>query len=270
MLGVSRSGYYKWLRRRGFVTERQIKREIVTRKVKEIFNYHRKRYGAIRIGKELKKEGITVSSKLVNTIMKDNHLVSLHTKKYKVVTTNSNHTYAVAKNTLNREFNPDTPNQVWAADITYIRVIDGWMYLAVVLDLFNKKIVGYQTSRNINTRLVLDALEQALYTRRPREGLLFHSDRGVQFASDDFISAIGKANITQSMSRKGNCWDNSPVESFFATLKKELIYPLGICSDFQMERELFEYIEAYYNTVRIHSSLGYLSPLEFEKMRLAA
>jgi transposase InsO family protein len=202
--------------------------------------------------------------------MKDNNLVSLHTKKFKVNTTNSKHKFAVTQNKLNRKFKVEKPNQVWAADITYIRVINGWIYLAVVLDLFNRKIVGYQTSRRIDTRLALGALEQALQTRRPSSGLLFHSDRGVQFASDNFTSAILKANITQSMSRKGNCWDNSPVESFFATLKKELIYPLGTCSDFEIERELFEYIEAYYNTVRSHSSLGYLSPLEFEKLRLAA
>ena len=214
------------------------------------------------------KEGFKVSIKKVNKIIKDNNLVSLHTKKFKIVTTNSKHKFTVANNKLNRKFKVDKLNQVWVADITYIKVIDGWVYLAVVLDLFNKKIVGYQTSKKIDTRLVLDALEQALQTRRPSAGLMFHSDRGVQTASDSFTSAILKANFVQSMSRKGNCWDNSPVESFFATLKKELIYPLGLCSGFQLQRELLEYIHAYYDTVRAHSSLGYLSPLEFEKIEI--
>ena len=211
-----------------------------------------------------------MSIKRINRIMKENNLVCLHTKRFKVITTNSKHKLAVSDNKLNREFSVDSPNQVWVTDITYIRVMDSWIYLVVILDLFSRRVVGYQTSNKIDTELVLRALDQALSRYRPNKGLLFHSDRGVQFASNDFRSAIAKANFTQSMSRKSNCWDNAPAESFFATLKKELIYPLGTCTKFQVERELFEYIEAYYNTIRIHSSLGYLSPLEFEKLKIAA
>jgi len=266
---VSRSGFYKWLRRYGYVTEREIGNEILKKKIKEIFDYHKKRYGAIRIKKELLKEGFNVSVKKVNKIMKANNLVCLHTKRFKVVTTDSKHKLAIADNKLNREFKADKANQVWVTDITYVRVLNGWLYLAVIIDLFNRKVVGYETSTKINTELVLGALDKALKMYRP-SGLLFHSDRGVQFASSDFKNAISKESFVQSMSRKGNCWDNAPAESFFATLKKELLYPIGECTRFQVERELFEYIEAYYNTIRLHSSLGYLSPLEFEKLKLAA
>ena len=206
----------------------------------------------------------------INAIMKANNLVCLHTKKFKVVTTDSKHKHAISDNTLNRDFNSHKPNRIWVADITYIRTLGGWVYLAIILDLFSRRIVGYQTSTSIDTNLVLKALDNALQQHRPSAGLLYHSDRGVQYASSDFRDAISKASFIQSMSRKGNCWDNAPAESFFATLKKELIYPLGICTKFQVERELFEYIEAYYNTVRLHSSLGYMSPLEYEELKLAA
>ena len=182
----------------------------------------------------------------------------------------SKHNLAVTANTLNREFSPTKPNEVWAADITYIKTESGWIYLAVVLDLFHRKVVGYKLSTKIDSELVIGALDNALKRYRPSKGLLFHSDRGVQFASHDFRAALRGASFTQSMSRKGNCWDNAPVESFFATLKKELIYPLGVVTNFQIERELFEYIEAYYNTVRIHSFLNYLSPLEFERLQKIA
>lgn len=239
-------------------------------KIKNLFDYHKKRYGAVRIRKELLKEGVEVSLKKVNKIMKENSLVCLHTKRFKVATTNSKHRLGISENKLNREFCVSAPNQVWVADITYIQTINGWVYLAVILDLFNRKIVGYETSTEIDAKLVIKALDKALQRYRPSQGLLFHSDRGVQFASGDFRKELSKASFIQSMSRKGNCWDNAPAESFFATLKKELIYPIGICTKFQVERELFEYIEAYYNTIRLHSSLGYLSPLEFEKARLAA
>ena len=272
VLEVSRScGFYKWLRRRGYVTEREIRNQILKAKINDIFNQHKKRYGAIRIKKELfKNEGLLVSINKINAVMKENNLVCLHTKKFKVVTTNSKHKHAVSDNTLNRDFNGRELNRVWVADITYIKTLGGWIYLAVILDLFNRRIVGYQTSTRIDTDLVLSALDKALWQHRPGAGLLFHSDRGVQYASSDFRDAISKASFIQSMSRKGNCWDNAAAESFFATLKKELIYPLGICTKFQVERELFEYIEAYYNTIRLHSSLGYLSPLEYEKLKLAA
>lgn len=270
VLQVSRSGYYKWLRRHKQVTEREIRNKILEEKVKGLFHYHKKRYGAIRVREELLKEGVNVGVKKVSRIMKDHNLVSVHSKKFKVVTTNSKHALGVSENKLNREFSVSAPNQIWVSDITYIQVTEGWLYLAVIIDLFSRRVVGYHTSSRINAALILEAFDKALKKHKPSEGLLFHSDRGIQFACGDFRAVISKAKFTQSMSRKGNCWDNAPAESFFATLKKELIHELGICTSFQVERELFEYIEAYYNTIRIHSSLDYLSPLEFEKLRMAA
>ena len=267
---VSRSGFYKWLRRQGFVTERQVQYEMLTMKIKKIFYSHKKRYGAIKINNELAKEGLNYSIKKVNKIMKKSNLVCLHTKKFKIVTTESKHSLPVANNELNRQFSATAPNQAWVADITYIKTLSGWLYLAIVLDLFSRRIVGYATSIRIDNNLVLNALDNALIRNKlSGTGLVFHSDRGVQYASNDFRRVIKDNNFVQSMSRKGNCWDNAPAESFFATLKKELIYPLGICTKFQIERELFEYIEAYYNTIRSHSYLGYKSPLEFENMHRA-
>lgn len=270
VLEVSRSGFYKWLRRQGLVTEREIENEILNIKIQEVFHYHKKRYGAIRIREELIKEGIKVGIERVNKIMKQNNLVCLHTRKFKVVTTDSNHKLPVAENKLNRDFTASAPNKVWVTDITYIRIFGGWLYLVVIIDLFHRKVVAYETGSNIDTNLVLRAFNKAVAKCSPPEGLIFHSDRGVQFVSNNFKEALSDASFEQSMSRKGNCWDNAPAESFFATLKKELIYPLGECTKFQVEKELFEYIEAYYNTIRLHSFLGYLSPLEFEKLQLAA
>lgn len=268
---VSRSGFYKWLRRLGLSSERQIQNEILRIKITKIFNDHKKRYGAVKIRHELAKEGVKVSIKKVNKIMKNNNLVCLHSKKFKVVTTNSKHSLPVADNKLNREFSATRPNQTWVADITYIKTLSGWLYLAIVLDLFSRRIVGYATSIKIDNNLVLAALDNALKrTNVSGIGLIFHSDRGVQYASHDFRKVLLEHSFTQSMSRRGNCWDNAPAESFFATLKKELIYPLGLCTRFQVERELFEYIEAYYNTIRSHSYLNYISPLEFEKLYRAA
>jgi putative transposase len=270
VLRVSRSGFYRWLRRQNQFTERQIENVILGRRIEEIFKLHRQRYGAVRIRKELMKEGVKVSIKRVNWHLKSKGLVCVHTKRFKVATTNSKHSFAVAENTLNREFSPSQPNEVWATDITYIKTMSGWVYLAVILDLCHRKVVGYKVGTKLDSQLVIAALDAALKRCRPSKGLLIHSDRGVQFASHDFRAVLRAATFTQSMSRRGNCWDNAPVESFFATLKKELIYPLGEVTNFQVERELFEYIEAYYNSIRAHSFLDYLSPLEFEKLKIAA
>ena len=221
------------------VTERQINNAVLGMRIQKIFNAHKRRYGAVRIRNELKKENTIVSIKRVNRLMKLRNLVSLHKQPFKVATTNSKHSLAISENTLNREFAPTNLNEVWAADITYLKTVTGWVYLAVVMDLWNRKIVGYEVSTKIDTDLVIRALDKALKRSRPSIGLLFHSDRGVQFASHDFRATLRRESFTQSMSRKGNCWDNAPVESFFATLKKELIYPLGEVTNFSDgEREL--------------------------------
>jgi transposase InsO family protein len=268
-MNVSRSGYYKWLRRLGIKSDRAQERAqkdiYLTSAVVECFNRHKRRYGAIRVCNELNTNGVEVSVKKVAKIMKINNLCSLHKKKFRVVTTNSKHTLPIAENVVNRDFSPKAPNSVWVADITYISTAQGWLYLATILDLFSRKIVGYATADNMERTLVLNALEQALVFRSPSQGLIFHSDRGVQFASNDFRKAIADSDFIQSMSRKANCWDNAPAESFFATLKKELIYENNYATRFHAERDIFEYIAAYYNTIRQHSYLGYLTPDGFEK-----
>jgi putative transposase len=271
VLQVSRGGFYKWLRRRNQVTERQIQNEVLKMHIKKIFSDHKRRYGAVRVRKELAKLEVTADVRRVSRIMRENNLVCVHTKKFKVNTTNSKHTSPIADNVLNRQFAVSAPGQVWVADITYIQTLEGWMYLAVILDLFHRRIVGYETSRKIDNNLVIGALEKACFQQKPPANLLFHSDRGVQYASNDFRKALADAKFTQSMSRKANCWDNAPAESFFATLKKELIQELpDDTTGFQMERELFGYIHAYYNTIRMHSTLDYLSPLEYERVHCNA
>jgi transposase InsO family protein len=264
-MNVARSGYYKWLRRLGIESEKSQKDKYLTSLVRETFDKHKKRYGSIRICNELNRNGVNVNVKKVARIMKENNLVSLHKKKFKVCTTNSKHNNPVADNVIKRDFSPKMPNAIWVADITYIHTAEGWLYLATILDLFSRRVVGYACAEHMEKSLVLKALDNALLLRRPIKGLVFHSDRGVQFACNDFRAAINSSMFIQSMSRKGNCWDNAPAESFFATLKKELIYENNYATRFHAERDIFEYIVAYYNTIRQHSFLGYLAPDEFEK-----
>jgi transposase InsO family protein len=195
--------------------------------------------------------------------MKENNLRSVHRFKYKA-TTNSKHNQPIAENIVSRNFSAKAPDQLWLADITYVRTHEGWLYLAVILDVFSKRIVASATSKNINTTLVISALDKALRVRKPPRGLVFHSDRGVQYASNDFRNALTFAKITQSMSRKANAWDNAPTESFFPTLKKELIRNQIYDTRFHADKDIFNYIYAYYNTQRAHSSLNYLAPAEFE------
>src|SRR5579871_4696250 len=182
-----------------------------------------------------------------------------------VVTTDSNHALPVAQNLLDRQFEVEHPNRVWTADISYVWTSDGWLYLAVVLDLFSRRIVGWAMGTTLERSLVLSALEMALTSRTPEAGLLCHSDRGSQYASGDYQKALEQAGAICSMSRKGNCWDNAPTESFFASLKKELVYRTHFASRSEAKAAIFEWIEVWYNRKRRHSSLGYLSPEAFEK-----
>jgi putative transposase len=195
-------------------------------------------------------------------------------KRRKVRTTDSNHAHPVAPNVLERDFSPVQPNRTWATDITYVWTGEGWLYLAVVLDLFSRMVVGWSMSEHIDTKLVLGALEMALEGRQPPQGLIHHSDRGSQYASAEYRQALASRGIQCSMSRKGNCWDNAVVESFFSSLKMELVYLTDFATRHQARSELFEYIEVFYNRKRRHSSLGYLSPRDYERAilpdRLAA
>ena len=184
--------------------------------------------------------------------------------RYRVQTTDSNHDQPIAPNLLAQAPKATAPNQIWVADITYIKIPGGWLFVAAILDLYSRRIVGWAMSQRIDTALVLEALSMALLHRNPPASLLFHSDRGVQYASGDYRRALAQADLVASMSRKGNCYDNAAMESFWSTLKLELVYRRDFTSQSQARNEIFNYIEAFYNRQRSHSALGYLSPVDFE------
>lgn len=265
VLGVSRSGYYAW-KSRGPSRRSRRQRELVD----EILEIHgdrdMKSYGSPRVHQELVSRGHSVSENTVARLMRLASIRACSSRKYRV-TTDSNHSHPVAENVLNREFQQSSADRVWLADITYIPTGEGWLYLACVLDAYSRKIVGWSMSSRMKQDLVLDALRMALGRRRPDEesGLLHHSDRGSQYASSAFQQLLKEENITCSMSRRGNCWDNAMMESFFATLKKERIYQERYATRAQARASVFDYIERFYNRVRRHSALGYLSPEQFEQ-----
>ena len=261
VLDVTRSGYYAWLKRPESATAR--KRDELTEKVQAVYLQNRRVYGAPRIHKELQAQGHECNRKTVAKIMKQAGIRSRMTRKFRVTTTDSNHAHPVAENIVNRDFNPSAPHQVWTSDITYIPTREGWLYLAAVEDLYSRKIVGWSMSAGMESRLVVDALQMALQRELPAEGLVAHSDRGVQYASDHYQRVLEHHGITCSMSRKGNCWDNAPMESFFSTLKRELVHHEDYQTRDEARQSLFEYIEVFYNRIRRHSAIGYLSPVNF-------
>jgi len=264
VLHVSRSGYYAWRKRppsgqaqrRGELTARI--REIHERKYHDV-------YGAPRIHRELATQGQHCNRKTVAKCMKQAGIQARTVKKFRVKTTDSNHPHPIAGNVVNRDFSPSGKHQTWTADITYIPTDEGWLYLAAVEDLFTRKIVGWSMSARIDSRLVVNAFQMALQRERPSVGLVAHSDRGVQYASEHYQRLLTKHGITCSMSRKANCCDNAPMESFFATLKKELIHHQHYRTHHEARQSLFEYLEVFYNRVRKHSALGYQSPAQFEQ-----
>lgn len=264
VLAVSRSGYYAWRKRPA--SESSQRREELTNRIQAIhaMKYHDV-YGAPRLQAELESQGHYWNRKTVAKCMKEAGIKAATVKKFRVITTDSNHPHPVAENIVDREFAPSQKNQTWTADITYIPTDEGWLYLAAVEDLYSRKIVGWSMSERIDSRLVVDALQMAIHRELPAAGLVTHSDRGVQYASEHYQNLLKRNGITCSMSRKGNCWDNAPMESFFATLKKELVHRVQYQTRSQARQSLFEYIEAFYNRVRRHSMLGYLSPVKFEQ-----
>lgn len=264
VLAVSRSGYYAWRKRP--VSEFSQRREELTSHIQAIHarKYHDV-YGAPRLQAELAAQGCPCNRKTVAKCMKEAGIKAATVKKFRVTTTDSNHPLPVAENIVNRAFAPSDKNQTWTADITYIPTDEGWLYLAAVEDLYSRKIVGWSMSDRIDSRLVVDALQMAVQRELPDAGLVTHSDRGVQYASEHYQALLKQNDITCSMSRKGNCWDNAPMESFFATLKKELVHRERYQTRSQARQSLFEYIETFYNRVRRHSNLGYLSPVKFEQ-----
>ncbi|HEX8822873.1 MAG TPA: IS3 family transposase [Archangium sp.] len=260
-LGVSRSGYYAWKERPE--SERHKADRALAEVVTAVHQESRGRYGSPRVHAELRARGQRVSRKRVARLMRQHEMVARKRRRF-VRTTDSRHNQPVAPNVLERNFSPGQPNSTWATDITYVATRQGWLYLAVVLDLFSRKVVGWSMSQNIDRHLVLNALDMALKGRQPPRGLLHHSDRGSQYASTDYQQALAARGIQCSMSRKGNCWDNAVVESFFSSLKLELVYTTDFATQEQARLALFEYIEVFYNRQRRHSSLGYVSPVDFE------
>lgn len=263
VLGVSKSGYFKWLNRPK--SDRQKKHEKITKAILRIHLEYKQRYGSVKITKTLNKRGVAVSERTVSRIMTKNKWTSCTIKKYKA-TIHSNHKNPVSENVLNRRFNVSQPNQAWVTDITYISTNEGWLYLASVMDLYSRKIVGWSMEKTMTKELVIGALKMACKRQKPGRGLIHHSDRGVQYTSLEYQSLLDNYDMISSMSRKGNCYDNACIESFHGILKRELVYQTKYKTREEAKKSLFEYIEFFYNSKRIHSTLGYNTPNEFEKM----
>jgi transposase InsO family protein len=262
-LGVSPSGFYAWRSRPE--SPRKIARRELLSDIRRVHADHRGRYGAPRIHAELCAEGQSVSRKRVERVRR-RYGIRAHTpRRYRVCTTDSKHALPVAANQLEQNFVAEKPDQIWLADITYIPTGEGWLYLAVILDLFTRKVVGWAMREHMRAELTLAALTMAIQRRRPAPGLTHHSDRGRQYAAGDYRKILQAAAITQSMSRKANCWDNAPMESFFGTLKTELVHRHNYPDRDTARRDLFAYIEGYYNRRRIHSAIGYITPEQADR-----
>lgn len=262
VLSVSRGGYYRWLRRPE--SERVKHQRWVSEQVLETYATYKARYGAPRIAKELNAIGVSCSTNTAAKILKLQGLRAHNGKAFNY----GSHAltmHNVSENLLWRRFGASRPNEKWTTDITYIWVDDQWLYLATVMDLYSRSIVGWSLDESMTEKLVTDALSMAFQRRNIEPGLIVHSDRGVQYRSQRYIDFMNRHGVKPSMSRKGNCWDNAPMESFFSRLKVELIYPEQFDSIEEAKSGIFEYIEVFYNRLRRHSALGYVSPAEFEK-----
>ena len=257
-LAISRSGYHAWYKRPVNQARLQLRGAITACHVS-----HKSRAGAPSIAADVQALGFSVSIRTVGRIMQDLSLRAKGSRKFKR-TTDSNHKYGASPNLLNRHFTATRPNQAWVGDITYIRTDEGWLYLAVMLDLFSRQVVGWQMSHRIDRHLVCDALQAALLTRGNPNGLMIHSDQGIQYACKDYRQLIAQHHLVQSMSRRGNCWDNAVAESFFATLKKQAVHGERFSTRQAAQQHIFAYIECYYNRVRRHSTNGWISPVNFE------
>jgi putative transposase len=260
-LAVSRTGFYAWCRRG--LSLRAQEDAVLRVEIRAAHAASGKRYGSPRIHADLKAESQHIGRKRVARLMREEGLEGQRKRRFRV-TTDSRHALPIAANKVNRDFSASAPNKVWVTDITYIWTREGWLYLAAILDLFSRRVVGWSMDSHIDRDLALDALDMALKTRRPEPGLVHHSDRGVQYASGDYQRRLQDRGIICSMSRKGDCWDNAVAESFFSTLKAELVHRLDYVSRSQAKASVFEYIEVFYNGRRRHSALGYLSPVEHE------
>jgi transposase InsO family protein len=260
---VSSSGYYEWLNR--LPSNRDIENQELLLQIKQVFVSNRYVYGTRRIVKILAKNEIVISRKRIGKLMASAGLYCKTKRKFKV-TTDSKHNKPIAPNLLDRKFDVSAPDKYWVGDITYIRTGSGWLYLATVIDLYSRQIIGWSMADNMKAQLINDALTMAIWKRKPKKGLIWHSDRGSQYASDSHRAILKDHGIVQSMSRKGNCWDNAVAESFFHTLKTELTNHYQFKNQQEAKNVIFEYIEVFYNRIRIHSANNYLAPVEFEKV----
>lgn len=261
ILNVSRSGYHNYVKRR--FSRRESDENIILGKIKEIHKNSRELYGSPRIYQELRRRGFKINKKRVVRIMRKYGIMAKTKRKYKV-TTNSNHSYPITKDLIGQNFKSRKSNKIWVSDITYIRTKEGWLYLACILDLYSRMIVGWYIDQRQSSSLVTTAIRNALTQRGENPGIIFHSDRGSQYASKDVRDLLSANGIIQSMSRKGNCYDNAVIESFFHTLKTEFVSFERFTTREEAKMKIFDYIEIYYNRKRIHSSIDYFTPVEYE------
>jgi putative transposase len=265
MLEVSRSGFYAWSERQEAEPSPRLKRtQELAEKIKAVHQHSRQTYGSPRVYQQLKAQGEEVCENTVAKVMKDQGIRSIVRKRFRVRTTDSTHAHPIAANLLEQCFDQKLANQAWAADITYVPTLEGWLYLAAVIDLCSRRIVGWAMADHLRAELCCEALDMALKRRSPQEGLIHHSDRGVQYACGEYRQLLKEHGITCSMSKAGDCYDNAVMESFFKTLKCELVYQQEYQTREQARRSIFEYIEVFYNRKRLHSSLEYQSPVQFE------
>lgn len=261
---VSVSGYYDWKRAQEQPCHRRQQDEQLKEQIARIHQESFQTYGAPRIQVQLHRQGHRHGRNRIARLMREQHLCGRQKKRFRVRTTDSNHDQPIAPNRLMQGPTPQRPNDTWVADITYVSTRQGWVYVAAILDLYSRQVVGWAVSQQINTELVLMALKMALCHRQPPAGLVFHSDRGVQYASQQYRQALEAAKMVPSMSRKANCYDNAAMEAFWSTLKLELIYRLDFENESQVRQAIFRYIESFYNRRRLHSALGYQAPAQFE------
>jgi transposase InsO family protein len=265
-LDVSRSGYYAWRKRPA--GKRAARRAALAAQVRQAHADSRGRYGSPRVHAELRARGVACNVKTVARLMRQNGLQSKVKRRFRVQTTDSNHDRPVADNRLAQQFVQSAPNRAWAGDITYVPTAEGWLYVAVVLDLYSRRVIGWSMAEHLKTSLVVEALTMAIQSRRAAgadlSGLVHHSDRGVQYASEAYQAVLQAHGLSPSMSRRGNCYDNAVVESFMGTLKTELVHHERYATREQARQSIFEYLEVFYNRQRRHSSLGYVSPADFE------
>jgi len=262
VLGVSRSGYYAW--RDGSETARDLANRLWIERIRRVYQQNKGRYGSPRVTAQLRREGHLCNRKRIERLMRQNGLKGCSSRKRRVRTTDSDHDQPVAPNLRLGRAAPGRPNEVWVADITYVLTAEGWLFLAAVMDLYSRRILGWSVWESLHASGAVQALQRALAKRRPGVGVIHHSDRGIQYACCTYRQQLQNGGLIASMSRRGNCYDNAAMEAFWSTLKREAMAESSLWSKNRVRRELFEYIESTYNRSRLHSSLGYQSPVDFE------